>query len=113
MRLATTDAWALSFILAFAGPVSRPNEEPPQSSATLAKQCGSIRLVVVNTPDVLLDALLPQFEEETGCEVTVSSTEAAFDVARAGRADMVIAQYGHSGTEAFVSEGLGLWPRAG
>jgi tungstate transport system substrate-binding protein len=119
MRVAATGAWALSFmvatgpsILAFAGPVSRPNEEPPQSSAPLAKQCGSIRLVVVNTPEVLLDALLPQFEEETGCAVTLSSTEAVFDVARAGRADMVIAHYGHSGTEAFVTEGLGLWPRA-
>ena len=119
MRSATSDAWALSFILAtgpsvlgFAAPVSQLNDEPPQSSAPVAKQCGSIRLLVVNTPDVLLDALLPQFEKETGCAVTMTSTDAVFDVARAGQADMVIAHYGHSGTQAFVTEGLGLWPRA-
>ena len=82
MRSATSDAWALSFILAtgpsvlgFAAPVSQLNEEPPQSSAPVAKQCGSIRLLVVNTPDVLLDALLPQFEKETGCAVTMTSTD--------------------------------------
>src|SRR5215831_17177127 len=119
MRSATSNAWALSFIMAtvpsvfgFAASVPQANDEPPQSTAPLAEQCGSIRLVLVNTPEVLLTALLPQFEEETGCAVTVSSTEAVFDVARAGQADMVIAHYGHSGTEAFVTEGLGLWPRA-
>ena len=93
--------------------VYRPNQEVGQkSSAGLAEQCGAIRLAVVNTPDVLLSALLPQFEEETGCAVTVTTTEAVYDLARAGDADMVIAHYGHSGTEAFVTEGLGLWPHA-
>lgn len=75
-------------------------------------ECGSIRLAVVNTPDVLLSALLPDFEEASGCVVTVTSTEAVFELARGGQADMVIAHYGHSGTEAFVTEGLGLWPHA-
>src|SRR5215831_2595558 len=119
MRSATSNAWALSLMVAtgpsllgFAASVPQANDEPPQSTAPLAEQCGSIRLVLVNTPEVLLTALLPQFEEETGCAVTVSSTEAVFDLARAGQADMVIAHYGHSGTEAFVTEGLGLWPHA-
>jgi tungstate transport system substrate-binding protein len=35
-----------------------------------------------------------------------------YDLARAGNADIVIAHYGHSGTEAFVTEGLALWPHA-
>jgi len=92
---------------------SRPNEERAgKSSAALTKPCGAIRLAVVNTPEVLLSALLPQFEKETGCSVIVTSTEAVFNLARAGDADMVIAHYGHSGTQAFVTEGLGLWPRA-
>ncbi len=85
---------------------------PGRSSAALLRPCGVIRLAVVNTPDVLLSALLPQFEEESGCAVTVTSTETVFNLARAGQADMVIAHYGHSGTEAFVTEGLGLWPHA-
>jgi tungstate transport system substrate-binding protein len=32
-------------------------------------------------------------------------------VARAGGADLVIAHYGHQGTEAFIADGLGRWPR--
>lgn len=83
-----------------------------KSSAALVEPCGAIRLAVVNTPDLLLSALLPQFEKETGCAVTVTITEAVFDLARAGEVDMVISHYGHSGTEAFVTEGLGLWPHA-
>jgi tungstate transport system substrate-binding protein len=92
---------------------SRPNNEAlAKTSRAFVKQCGTIRLAVVNIPEVLLSEILPQFEEETGYVVTVTSTEAVFDLARAGEADMFIAHYGHSGTEAFVSEGLGLWPHA-
>jgi tungstate transport system substrate-binding protein len=104
---------AAASILGCSSSTSGPNDEPARkSSAALANTCGAIRLAVVNTPEVLLSALLPQFEKETGCDVTVASTEAVFDLARAGQADMVIAHYGHSGTEAFVTEGLGLWPHA-
>jgi tungstate transport system substrate-binding protein len=92
---------------------SVPNDVPgTNSSAALGKPCGTLRVAVVNTPEVLLSAVLPQFEEETGCVVTLTTTEAVFDLARAGKVDLIIAHYGHSGTEAFVSEGLGLWPHA-
>lgn len=70
-----------------------------------------VRLAVVNTPDVLLNALLPSFEERFGYRVNMAIGEGAYDVARAGNADLVIAHYGHQGTEAFVSDGLGRWPR--
>jgi tungstate transport system substrate-binding protein len=72
---------------------------------------GLVRVAVVNTPDVLLNALLPAFQNRTGHQVTLRIGEDAYDVARAGNADLVIAHYGHHGTEAFVSEGLGRWPR--
>jgi tungstate transport system substrate-binding protein len=72
---------------------------------------GLVRVAVVNTPDVLLNALLPAFQNRTGQQVTLRIGEDAYDVARAGNADLVIAHYGHPGTEAFVSEGLGHWPR--
>lgn len=71
-----------------------------------------IRVAVVNTPDVLLNVLLPAFQERTGYHVTLQIGEGAYDVARAGHADLVIAHYGHPGTEPFISEGLGRWPRA-
>jgi tungstate transport system substrate-binding protein len=70
-----------------------------------------VRVAVVNTPDVLLTALLPSFQERFGYRVNLAIGEAAFEVARAGNADLVIAHYGHQGTEAFVSEGLGRWPK--
>ncbi len=93
--------------------VSQLNQEAAGTlGAALDKPCGTVRLAVVNTPDVLLSALLPQFQEESGCIVAVTSTDAVYDLARAGDADIVIAHYGHSGTEAFVTEGLGLWPHA-
>lgn len=77
-------------------------------------QFPTIRLAVVPSPDEtgLLRRLLPDFERETGYRVSVYSGEDVFEVARAGKADLVIAHYGHSGTEAFMNQGLGLWPRA-
>ena len=70
-----------------------------------------LRVAVVNTPDVLLNDLLPTFEQESGTPVTLQITENVFDVARSGGADLVIAHYGHQGTEAFVTAGLSRWPR--
>lgn len=70
-----------------------------------------LRLAVVNTPDVLLDELIPAFEQITGYDVTLEIGEGAYDAARAGRADLVIAHYGHADTEAFMADGLGRWPR--
>jgi len=37
--------------------------------------------------------------------------EEPYELARRGMADLVIAHYGHPGTQAFVEEGLGRWPR--
>lgn len=80
--------------------------------ATGAEQSSSIlRVAVVNTPDVLLNALLPAFQDRTGYTVRLQIGEGAYDVARSGNADLVIAHYGHPGTEAFVSDGLARWPR--
>jgi tungstate transport system substrate-binding protein len=59
----------------------------------------------------LLQQLLTDFEKQTGNKVVVDSRQDVFEVARAGKADLVLAHYGHGGTEAFCTEGLGLWPR--
>ncbi len=81
------------------------------ASLPLQAQQRVLRVAVVNTPDVLLADLIGIFERGTGYQVALQITEGVFDVARAGRADLVIAHYGHAGTEAFMSEGLGRWPR--
>ncbi|MBI4888455.1 MAG: hypothetical protein HY824_15270 [Acidobacteria bacterium] len=70
-----------------------------------------LRVAVVNTPDVLLDDLIVTFERATGYDVVLQITEDVFDLARTGKADLVIAHYGHPGTEPFMTEGLGRWPR--
>lgn len=70
-----------------------------------------LRIAVVNTPDVLLNDLLPAFTQLTGYSLEVQVTEGVYDLARQGMADLVIAHYGHAGTEAFMTEGLGQWPR--
>lgn len=81
------------------------------ATTTIARQGPILRVAVVNTPDVLLNALLPSFQARTGIRVALQIGENAFDVARAGNADLVIAHYGHNGTEAFITDGLGRWPR--
>ena len=80
-------------------------------SVAAAGQAPVLRVAVVNTPDVLLNALLPAFQARTGTRVQLQISENVFDIARAGNADMVIAHYGHAGTEAFMTDGLGRWPR--
>lgn len=71
----------------------------------------TLRLAVVNTPDVLLGELIPTFERITGYRVALEIGEGAYEAARQGRADLVIAHYGHPDTEAFITGGFGRWPR--
>jgi tungstate transport system substrate-binding protein len=77
-------------------------------------QSSTVRLATVRVPDDsgLLGELLPGFEKQTGYRVEVlATTTDVYDVARAGRADLVISHYGFSELERFVQEGSGLWPR--
>lgn len=73
----------------------------------------AVRLAAVNTPEFggLLDALLATFTSLTGTKVAVHSGEDVYEQARAGNADIVLSHYGHRGVEAFITEGLGQWPR--
>jgi len=81
--------------------------EPMQSKKDI------VRLAVVITPESsgLLRQLLADFEKQTGHKVAVDSRQDVFELARDGKADLVLAHYGHRGTEDFCAEGLGLWPR--
>jgi tungstate transport system substrate-binding protein len=76
-------------------------------------QSTTVRLAVVFTPEDsgLLAELLPDFEKQTGYAVEVNSRNDVYSVARQGQADLVISHYGHFQAEAFLTEGLGLWPR--
>ena len=74
---------------------------------------GIIRLAVVITPETsgLLGQLLGEFEKQSGLKVVVDSRQDVFGLAREGQADLVLAHYGHGGTEGFCTNGFGFWPR--
>src|SRR5262245_41647223 len=80
--------------------------EPLQSKRVL-------RIAAVITPESsgLLQQLGAEFEKQTGTSVQVESRQDVFGLARDGQVDLVIAHYGHRGTEDFFADGLGAWPR--
>src|SRR4051812_34406434 len=80
--------------------------EPHQSKRVL-------RIAAVITPESsgLLQQLSAQFEKQTGTSVQVDSRQDVWGLARDGKVDLVIAHYGHRGTEDFFADGLGEWPR--
>lgn len=80
--------------------------EPKQPQAV-------IRVAAVITPESsgLLRQLLADFEKQTGQSVVVDSRQDVFGLARDGKADLVLAHYGHGGTEEFCVQGFGGWPR--
>src|SRR5690606_3392998 len=86
---------------------------PLPAGPPAASPCGTVRLALVNVPDELLRPMLPDFEKETGLRAEIVYTGSdPYGFAREGKADLVISHFGHAGVEPFVTEGLGLWPRA-
>lgn len=83
------------------------------SAGVAPAQSSRIRLAVVFIPvdSGLLSDLLPDFESQTGYQVDVVSAMDVYGLARNGEADLVISHYGLPEVEAFITEGLGLWPR--
>lgn len=100
MRIAPRFVVAAGIGLAFLPSVSGTGERKPV-----------VRLAVVNTPEDVLQTVIPDFEKETGYRVTIHSGNDCFEQARNGRADLVISHYGHPGVEIFVTKRHGLWPR--
>ncbi len=73
-------------------------------STRVIAQSGSVRLALVNVPDELLRPLLPAFQMQTSIRAEIVYTgNDPFAVARDGKADLVIAHYGHEGVQSFVS----------
>lgn len=72
-----------------------------------------LRVGAVNTPFYtgLLDTLLAEFKTQKELDTWICSGKNIYDEARKGTVDMVISHYGKDGTEPFVLEGYGEWPR--
>lgn len=73
----------------------------------------TIRLASVTTVQDggLLPGLLAPFEARTGRRVQVYIGEDVYGRARAGEADLVFSHFGHKDAQAFITDGLGQWPR--
>jgi tungstate transport system substrate-binding protein len=83
------------------------------SFAPAALQTRTVRLAMVNVPDDVVRPLMPDFSKQSGQQVEIVYTgNDPFAVARDGKADLVIAHYGHEGVAPFVTGGFGLWPHA-
>jgi len=94
--------WAVVVIGVAAGDHSLP-----------AQRAVGVRLAVVNVPDELLRPLLPVFRQAHGLDASIVYTgNDPFREGREGRADIVVAHFGHGGVEPFVTGRLGLWPKA-
>jgi len=73
-----------------------------------------IRLATVRTisDGGLLKSLITQLQAHTAYRVAVYVGEDVYKRARAGKADLVFSHFGHKDAEAFITEGLGQWPRS-
>jgi tungstate transport system substrate-binding protein len=83
------------------------------SFAPVALQTRTIRLAMVSVPDDVIRPLMPDFTKESGQQAEIVYTgNDPFAIARDGKADLVIAHYGHEGVAPFVTGGFGRWPHA-
>jgi tungstate transport system substrate-binding protein len=78
-----------------------------------AADASTIRLLSVVSPvdGRLLPELIPDFEQQSGCHVALTTAEAVYGPARVGQADLVLSHYGHEDVHDFVLGGFGRWPR--
>lgn len=84
---------------------------PPLASATVNAK----KLRIISVPTAvdgnLLPTLVAEFQKTSGLEVTMEATEEPYELAREGKADIVVSHYGHKHLEDFVLEGFAEWPR--
>ena len=106
-RLRSASATVLALVLvAVLGILTRSPANRAQAASP-----SSVRLAMVNVPDDVIRPLLPDFQKQLGMRAEIVYTgNDPFSVAKDGKADLVIAHYGHRGVEPFVSESFGLWP---
>ncbi|KAB2347529.1 hypothetical protein F8566_21285 [Actinomadura rudentiformis] len=88
-------------------------EASARSSGARTAARKTIRLASVKTVQDggLLPRLLASFQARTRRRVEVHIGEDVYEKARAGEADLVFSHLGHDDAQAFITEGLGQWPR--
>jgi tungstate transport system substrate-binding protein len=104
----TSVAIAVTPVAIAAGSASGDEGTSPARSRARAVRVASVPTAVEGG---LLPDLADAFRKETGMSVAIQKDEEPYAIAERGGADLVISHFGHKRTEAFVTRGLGLWPR--
>jgi tungstate transport system substrate-binding protein len=86
-------------------------ESSTVAGATMTPSLVHLSSVVTPQDGGLYDDLLPDFEQQTGYRVELTTGVDVYGPARNGEADVVISHYGHEGVQAFVQDGFGQWPQ--
>jgi tungstate transport system substrate-binding protein len=86
-------------------------ESSTVAGATVTSSVVRLSSVVTPQDGGLYDDLLPDFEQQTGYRVELTTGVDVYGPARNGEADVVISHYGHEGVQAFVQDGFGQWPQ--
>jgi tungstate transport system substrate-binding protein len=86
-------------------------ESSPAASTTTSASLVRLSSVVSPQDGGLYDDLLPDFEQQTGYQVELTTGQDVYGPARDGQADVVLSHYGHRDAQAFVQDGLGQWPQ--
>jgi tungstate transport system substrate-binding protein len=97
---------ALAAALVFATWAGALAQTTPAASKT-------VRLFAVRTEfdSGLLDGLLADFQAQTGYRIERSSGRDTYEeLAKAGKVDVILSHYRHTGLGDFVTKGYGLWP---
>ena len=103
-RLLTTLALAVATLTTTLGGAVAP-------SAPAASKI--VRLFAVRTEfdSGLLDGLIADFQAKTGYKIEHTSGKDTYEeLAKAGKVDVILSHYRHTGLGAFVTQGYGLWP---
>jgi tungstate transport system substrate-binding protein len=90
-----------------AEPGPAPRGASPPADATVVRVASVPTAVEGN----VLPALIKQFEQRSPYRVQLTTSPLLYELARAGKADLVISHYGHRDAETFVMDGRGEWPR--
>ena len=86
-------------------------QSSPATSTTTPASLVRLSSVVSPQDGGLYGDLLPDFEQQTGYQVELTTGQDVYGPARDGQADVVLSHYGHKDAQAFVQDGLGQWPQ--
>ena len=94
-----------------ASPPVAGKARPPGATAGADRVAVRVASVPTAVEGNVLPALITDFEQCSPYRVELTTSPQLYDLARAGKVDLLVSHYGHRDAERFVMDGLGEWPR--